>query len=260
MKKSLYLLLAFALLPLLSMAQTKVNASEVLDKINRGEAVSYRDAEIIGDLNMTRLENMKLKKKGSNEYISTVVAPVSFVNCTFRGDVLAYENSGSGSFNLLGNSSDEVYNTDFEKEVRFENCEFKKKSALKYSHFNGTASFAGSRFAEEALFKYSKFSGSINFSKVRFNNYANFKYVTFPVAVNFNQATFGSEADFKYAKFPEGVDFGNAAFNGMANFKYAEIADPINLKGASFKGGDDFKYTKINNRSVTLSYLLEKSR
>lgn len=257
MKKELQTLLVLCLLPLLSLAQAKVNASEILDKINRGEAVSYRDAEIVGDLNLTRLKNMKLKKGESAEYISTVASPVSFINCRFTGNVLAYENPSDGS---LFDNSDEVYNTDFEKDVQFENCTFEQKNAFKYSHFNGSASFAGSSFSEEALFKYSKFSGGINFSNAKFISDANFKYVTFPVAVNFNQAAFGKEANFKYAKFPAGVNFSSTAFRGLANFKYAEIADPVNLKGASFKGGDDFKYTKINNRSISLSYLLEKSK
>lgn len=239
-------------------AQTRVNASEILAKINRGEAVSYKNVEVVGDLDMTRLQNMKQKNEGrsksdSKEFISTVTAPVTFVNCTFKGDVLAYFNPNNGRSNIF-NSSNEVYNTNFEKDVRFENCVFEGRSEFKYSEFDGDASFAGSRFSNEALFKYTEFSNSADYSNVRFGGDANFKYVKFPEVADFSGATFSREANFKYAKFDDGVNFQNASFKGLANFKYTKLSDAVKLKGATFNNSD-FKYTKLNNRSVTLSAL-----
>ncbi|HEY4652294.1 MAG TPA: hypothetical protein VIG72_12815, partial [Pontibacter sp.] len=127
MKKQVQLLLVLLALPLLTIAQSKVAASEVMAKINRGEAVSYKNVEITGNLDMTKLKNMKLKneKAGKNdtkEYISTVTAPLTFENCTFKGDVLGYFNPDNGI--NIAKSSNEVYNTNFEKAVRFENCTF----------------------------------------------------------------------------------------------------------------------------------------
>jgi uncharacterized protein YjbI with pentapeptide repeats len=239
------------------MAQVKVNASEIIAKMNRGEAVSYKNAAITGDLDMTKLQNMKLKngKSGdSKEYVSTVTAPVTFVNCTFKGNVLAYFNPDNGASGIM-DGSNEVYNTNFERDVLFENCRFEQESAFKYSEFKGSASFVGSHFSEEALFKYTTFSKDVNFSNVRIEDEANFKYVAFPKRISFVGATFEEEANFKYAKFREGVNFQKAVFDGTANFKYANISDSFNIKGASFRGGDDFKYTKLNNKSISLSAL-----
>lgn len=264
MMKKLQVLVVLMMLPLFTWAQSRVNASDIIAKINRGEAVAYKNADIVGNLDLTKLQNMKLKDRKGNdkystkEYISTVTAPISFVNCTFKGDVLAYFNPDNG-VNIV-NSSNEVYNTNFEKDVRFENCTFEEKSAFKYSEFDGNVSFAGSRFSEEALFKYSKFRGATDFSEARFKEDANFKYVTFPGKVTFAAATFGGEANFKYAKFEEGVNFQKANFDGTANFKYAKISDSFNIRGANFRGGDDFKYTKLNNRQVSLTTLLEMNR
>jgi uncharacterized protein YjbI with pentapeptide repeats len=244
------------------MAQSKVNASEIIAQINRGEAVSYKNAEITGDLDMTKLQNMRLKngKSGdSKEHVSTVTAPVTFVNCTFKGNVLAYFNPDNGASGTL-NGANEVYNTDFERDVLFENCRFEQESAFKYSEFKGSASFVGSRFSEEALFKYTKFSKNVNFSNVRFEDDANFKYVNFPNKISFAGATFEEEANFKYAKFREGVNFQKATFDGTANFKYATISSSFNIKGADFRGGDDFKYTKLNNKSISLSSLQGMNR
>ncbi|WP_439880548.1 pentapeptide repeat-containing protein [Pontibacter sp. MBLB2868] len=263
MMRKVQALFILLMLPLLSWAQTSVNASEIIAKINRGEAVTYKDARITGDLNLTKLKNMKLKEESNNkydskEYISTVTAPITFINCTFEGDVLAYFNPDNGV--KIGNSSNEVYNTNFEKEVRFEGCVFEEASAFKYSEFKGGASFINTRFEEEALFKYSKFQKSVNFSSASFREEANFKYVKFPVKVSFTGAAFNEEANFKYAHFQEGVNFQKAEFNGIANFKYAQISDSFNVQGASFNGGDDFKYTKLNNKQVSLASLQQMNR
>ncbi|GAA4426041.1 hypothetical protein GCM10023188_07660 [Pontibacter saemangeumensis] len=258
MMRKVQLLFVLLLLPLLSFAQAKVDASEIIKKLNRGEAVSYKNTVITGNLDMTQLQNKKLKKGGdgdTREYISTVTAPVTFVNCTFQGDVLAYFNPGDDGSGIFSSGPNEVYNTNFERDVLFEDCAFQQKSAFKYSEFKAGASFVGSRFSEEALFKYSEFSKNVNFSNVRFEEEANFKYVAFPKNVSFAGATFMEEANFKYAKFQEGVNFRNAVFDGTANFKYAKISDSFNIRGADFRGGEDFKYTKLNNRSVSLSAL-----
>src|SRR5690606_765139 len=124
MKKSLLFLLCL-LVPVLTWAQNRVNATDIIAKINRGEAVVYKNVEIIGDLDLTKLDNMKLEQKSDNkysthEYISTVTAPVTFINCTFKGDVLAYFNPDGQGVKMLSNkSSNELYNTNFTKAVRF---------------------------------------------------------------------------------------------------------------------------------------------
>lgn len=240
--------------PFLTWAQTRVNASEIIAKINRGEAVTYKNAEIVGVLDLTRLDNMQLEKKAdnknsTNEYISTVKAPLTFVNCTFKDDVLAYFNPDNQDVKLF-NRKNEVYNTNFDKAVRFENCVFEGYSAFKYSKFRDEVSFAGSSFQHEALFKYSKFSKSANFTNARFTEEANFKYVTFPAEANFENATFRREANFKYAKFSRDADFRAANFNGLANFKYTKVANNMHLQKAMFRGDEDFKYTQVSNRMI----------
>jgi hypothetical protein len=259
MKRSFLFLLLLAV-PFLTWAQTRVNASEIVEKINRGEAVSYKNVEIVGDLDMTQLKNMQPEKKSDSkystqEYISTVTAPVTFINCTFKGDVLAYLNPDGQDVKLF-NRKNEVYNTNFEKAVRFENCVFEGASAFKYSKFKEDVSFAGSRFQHEALFKYSKFSRSADFNNARFSDEANFKYVTFPQSASFESASFRREANFKYAKFSKDANFARANFRGLANFKYTKVANNMNLQRAVFDGGDDFKYTQVNNRKTSRADLM----
>ncbi|QNF32846.1 pentapeptide repeat-containing protein [Adhaeribacter swui] len=248
-------------------AQTSVNAADVFAQINRGQAVTYQNVEITGDLDLTQLANKQLKKGGNKdddnpstkEYVSTVTAPLKFTNCTFTGKVLAYYNPDQGILYFSkDDSKNEIYNTNFEKEVSFQHCTFQQDAAFKYSQFKEAVSFTGSTFADEAFFKYAKFEQAPDFSKVKFSDNAVFKYVHFPANTNFSQAVFTDDADFKYAKFPGKVNFEKAQFNGFANFKYADFSDEAKLQGLAFNGNKDFKYTKLGGQKFTDTYRQEK--
>ncbi|WP_192823539.1 pentapeptide repeat-containing protein [Rufibacter sp. LB8] len=259
-----------ALLPFLAQAQTTVTAAEILAKINKGEAVSYQNATITGNLDLTKLQNMALKpdKPGTNtynskEFISTVTAPISFKNCTFTGNVLAYfnpDNLRDKSLTETGKSLNEVYNTVFNKEVRFEKCVFTAEAAFKYAEFKDQVSFAGSSFKKEALFKYTKFSQSTDFSNTAFEGMAIFKYTKFPQEALFQNAVFRQEASFKYAHFPQGADFSTAQFSGLADFKYANFAGKTDWQGTAFHAGRDIKYTKMKDSPFKDAARKEKVR
>jgi hypothetical protein len=215
-------------------AQTKViKASDIIKQINDGKAVEYANVEIDGHLDLTDLENRRMKHSssffefsGNDQYESTVEVSLKFTNCTFLGDVLAY-------YHL--NRPNETYIAHFEKDVIFANCTFKRGSEFKYSEFSGVASFSGSTFNEVANFKYAEFSTGPSFSQARFDRGVSFKYTEFPRETSFEKATFYGTADFKYTKF----------------------RSPLNMNGVAFKGNEDFKYTKIDGRSFT-SYLLHR--
>ncbi len=105
--------LAFLLIIIISggvVAQTTVAASDVMAQINRGQAVTYKNVEIAGDLDLTQLNNKTLKEQSEDMhpnkvFISTVTAPLNFTNCTFTGKVMAYFNPDQGKINLNNNGS-----------------------------------------------------------------------------------------------------------------------------------------------------------
>jgi hypothetical protein len=271
---------ALLLLPAWSFAKSQVKASTIIDQINAGKAVQYKNADIVGNLDFTSIKDVtvdekskasRLLSKGSTlVYLYHVRSPVSFTNCVFTGDVLAYVND---------DDENETHNAIFYKDVDFQGCNFQGKSAFKYVKFKTKANFKNTQYSDEALFKYTKFSTDVSFSNSRFNKAANFKYTKFstdisfsnshfskeanfkytkfPEAVNFDKATFQRLANFKYAKFPEGVNFKNVQFKGNADFKYTKFSEPLNFDGVAFDDDVDFKYTKINGKSFT-TYLLEK--
>lgn len=238
-----------------TLAQSRIMASDIIRQINEGRAIDYSNVEIEGDLDFTDLENRRPESSMTNwfsgdhrTFESTVEVPVSFTNCTFLDDVLAY-------YNLERDK--ETYKAHFEKDVVFKNCIFKEGSEFKYSEFSGAATFAGSTFSEVGNFKYAEFSSQPSFDNARFMSRADFKYTEFAKGPSFSNVKFESGADFKYTEFPRETSFERATFQGMADFKYSKFSSPLNLDGVAFNGAEDFKYTEIDGRNFT-SYLLKK--
>jgi uncharacterized protein YjbI with pentapeptide repeats len=234
MKRILILLLGVAVAIVSATAQTRIKASEIIKKINAGQAVEYTNVEIEGDLDLTDLDNRRPEHSSSNwilgmsfdnnVYESSIEAPVRFTNCKFLGDVLGYYHI---------ERTNKTYIAHFEKDAIFKNCLFQGASEFKYSEFEQEADFSGSTF----------------------NRVANFKYAEFANGPSFATCKFEDDADFKYTEFPPETTFNKAVFYELANFKYSKFRSPIDIKSASFKGNEDFKYTRIDGRSFT-SYLL----
>lgn len=226
------LTIILALFATATYAQHTIKAQDIIDEINEGKAVSYKDVTIEGYLDLTDLHNRSHTEssfdffsKGNDIYESTVEGSLTFVNCTFTDDVIAYYNVERDNDTFIAH---------FEGDVVFQNCTFKRKSEFKYSEFEEGADFSGSVFNREANFKYAEFSSAPHFGNVNFRD----------------------DANFKYAEFPQGASFESANFMQLANFKYTKFRTPLNLKNVQFRGEEDFKYTKVDGRSFT-SYLLE---
>ena len=282
MKHCKILLLAFVLLlPAWNFAKSRVPAERIIAQVNEGQAVSYSDVEIVGDLDLTSIkdttadesrEGIKGIFTGSDlTYWSHVRVPLEFSRCVFRGNVLAY---------VHDDAAKKTTNVIFHKGVSFQGCEFQGKSHFKYAKFKGAADFKNTAYSSEALFKYAKFSMDSDFTAARFQGDANFKYVEFPAAAVFSEAVFRGEANFKYAEFPMAADFEKAGFQGeanfkyakfraaavfadaafrrLANFKYAKFSQRPDFSGSDFAGSSDFKYAKVQGESFTHDLLKKK--
>lgn len=104
-------------------AQPTVSASDIIEKINRKEAVSYQNVIITGDLDLTNLANRREVREGNwrgetQEFLSVVNVPLSFEKCIFKGKVLAYRSENEDG-RLLKNKN-VVYNTNFTEAVTIE--------------------------------------------------------------------------------------------------------------------------------------------
>jgi len=217
-------------------AQQKVRASDILNDIKKGKTISYENATITGILDMTymddKLSDLPRKHKwykngGSNSIEEKIESKILFVNCVFEGDVFAYIHDEDSGYTFISN---------FENDVRFKNCQFKRNAMFKYSDFERNADFSGSKFEENTTFKYTKFENKVSFANTVFEETANFKYT----------------------KFKEGVSFKNARFEEDLNFKYTKVRGDFNIDGMKVAHEVNSKYTDINGKGFS-SYLLENN-
>ncbi len=245
MKKTSAIILFFVLLSVSAFAQSRVNANDILKSIDEGKAVNYKGVEIVGDLDLTSIQDKvpdkdnKRSRNSTKVFWSHVRSSLSFVDCTFKDDVIAY---------FHDEEKNETHNAVFHADVSFQGCEFQGESAFKYSKFYEGADFTKTTYQKEALFKYTEFSTEVSFADSIFSNDANFKYTTFPEKVDFSSVKFNDQANFKYTKFPHGVSFKNAVFEGDSDFKYAKFYEPFDFESTEFGDSVDFKYTKLEGK------------
>lgn len=230
-------LISGALLILLSIsafAQQKVNASDIMEALKKGDDISYKDVTVIGMLDFTFMDEKKVDlptrrrwwKDGSdNEVKEVITSKISFVNVTFEDDVLAYYHDKRSEY---------TFTADFERNVTFENCKFNRNAMFKYSVFERSADFAGSSFNEETTFKYAEFEDQANFSKTFFEE----------------------DAIFKYTKFRDGANFNAAKFDRSLDMKYTKVRGDLDIKNLDVRWDIVTKYAEVNGRSLT-RYLMD---
>jgi hypothetical protein len=183
-----------------------VNASEILEKIKKGEPVEYQHVIVKGDLDFSLLglptyterthDNIEFGLHGNKTVISS---PIRINDSKIDG--ILYLN-----------------NTLFQKPINF-----------KGSTFNGPRIFNGLKMM---LFRGANFGGSIfnshaDFSRSTFNGDANFGFTTFNSFVDFSYSTFNGFADFIEARFKKDVRFWTTNFNGDADF--CNVAEYYNI-------------------------------
>ena len=243
-------------------SQKTINASDIIKDIKAGKSISINNATIVGVLDFTfmdeALEKLPKRKKKSwwgngnydNKVEKIINVKISFENCTFKDDVLAY---------IPDEDSGYTFTADFEDIAIFKDCTFERKAMFKYSNFKLNSDFSGTSFNDDSTFKYAKFKKNINFSNTTFEEVSTFKYAKFNRNVSFANAVFKDSAVFKYTQFNEGVSFKNTNFEEDLNIKYMKVSGKFNITGMKVAYDIDSKYTKINGKSFS-KYLLNSKK
>ena len=252
MKKiSVFLLLC---LPVFGIAQRKIAAANILNQIYNGETVAYQNVQVIGDLDLTRLRNSQNKAvedvkddQGVRKvfydkprFVSVVTKPVTFVNCIFTGDFIAYSQP----------DADTMYEADFAETVQFDRCVFEKKATFRHSWFKKDVSFTNSRFAAGVSFRHSVFTDHSSFKGTVFTNETDFRHTDFYQEGVFDNSRFEDLADFRHTTFSRGADFRQASFLAEADFRHTEFQPNVTFKDASFKTGLDFSAAQLNGEPI----------
>jgi len=258
MKKFSILIIA-ALLATCIMAQEKISAKSIIEKINKGEDISIKNKIIEGDLMFIYIDNKEVKENDSNTSIYYIVDEnIEFRNCTFKGKIIAFEHENMNRTSHIANFHGAVNfidckinpaifkHSEFKKGVNFAGTHFKQEANFKHAEFEGNSNFEKSVFEEEANFKHSEFDMDANFSNCTFVRNANFKHTDFDGQTLFDNSDFKSSADFKHVGFPA-CSFTKCVFERVANFKHANFKKGVNFSETIFKGDIDFKHTNFKS-------------
>ena len=282
------LLLGIVVLLMSTSAQAKehkeVNATYILEKIEKGENISLEDARITGELNLSKIELITLPIARSKQEImycgleeelkivesniiirdSVFERDVDFSNTEFRKDIEFFGTSfssrnffrganfaGDANFedaNFTGNA--DFQNTNFTGNAYFRDANFAGNANFEDANFAGDADFYHANFAGNAGFWYANFAGFANFNHANFAGDSVFWYTIFAGFANFNHANFAGDADFENANFAGFANFEDANFAGFANFNHANFAGFANFNHANFAGNSDFYHANFAGNSV----------
>lgn len=226
-----------------------INALDIIHRINTGKNICIEDAEIEGDLDFTKVEDTV--KESSENHISYVASHLSFINCKFKGKVIAHHHTFENvRHNLM-----------FLRNVSFEGSIFEEEANFERARFSGKTTFRRVTFNDEAIFGKAQFIGKSTFRETRFNDYADFAYSNFLSVGDFRKAVFNDETDFGFTHFNTYVDFGDSRFKGNAIFRALFIGEAnfhkttfsqsvlisskfqngVHFKNATFEGEADFE-------------------
>jgi uncharacterized protein YjbI with pentapeptide repeats len=156
----------------------EIPASEILDKIEKGEPVEYDHVRIIGDMDLGKLD-LPIEDVARTEY-------------QIIGLWLPEESK-------VVSSSIKITNSKFDAKTNFGNSLFRSRVHFNNTTFTEYADFNGATFTEYANFKGATFIGHAIFSGATFCVYDDFSGTTI-----FSGATFYEYVDFRMVTFSRG--------------------------------------------------------
>jgi len=209
----------------------EVPASEILDKILKGEDVEYDCVIVKGDLDLSKLdlptqhiERTDFQKAiGLSEEAKLVKSEIKIINSKIDG--------------ILG----------------FDYTLFQKLINFSESEISGDANFRGAQFSESIDFSESTdfsglvISGDAHFSGTQFSESAHFSGAQFRGSAFFNVAQFRGDAHFSGAQFSEFAIFSGTQFSEFAIFSGTQFSEFAIFRGAQFDGDLTFRHATFSS-------------
>ncbi|MDD1757120.1 MAG: pentapeptide repeat-containing protein [Methanotrichaceae archaeon] len=211
-----------------------VNASEILEKIGKGEPVEYDHVIVKGNLDLAQLDlpTRHIERdpyeiyRGRAENQTIIGALIRINDSSIEGMV--------NSNNTFFNNSIDFGGTIFNNDANFWDSTFNSYAGFVDSTFNSNASFVDSTFNSYAGFVRPTFNCYANFGGSTYNSDAYFWGSNFRSVADFTGSTFNRDAYFLYSNFSSYASFWDSTFNSKANFFDAMF------KGVTFFTGSEF--------------------
>ncbi len=222
-----------------------VQASEIMEKIERGEPVHYDGVIVEGDLDLSG------RTLGTVHFNDTVFrGPVNFRGTNFTRDAWFLRAKFRGGDAYFRDSQFNGY-TGFNKALfgsgaSFERARFNGYTTFNNVRFNETAHFWRANFTEDAYFEGAQFIGWTDFNAAKFCKIVYFRYATFSEDVVFGRTLFQGYADFWFVQFNGTSRFGDAQFDKDTQFSKVRFGSDSNFGGVRFGGDAYFGGTEFN--------------
>ncbi len=250
-----------------------IQAEDIINQIKSKKNVFYSNKLIKGKLDFTVLDAYVISSNASKIDIEVAV---TFDNCKFEEDVIAYAKSDKGKVTFVEFSKCLSFNDCvFEKQIQFREiivkglfnltkCQVQGEVGMEGSQLHSSYSFfTETKFKAETRFQRLRVLGHTDFLKTEFWEKASFQLADFDGNVMFADAVFNKNLDFSLALFSKKlilnnslfygyVDFSNASFKGRTEFintqckqdvtfYQIQIWDVIKLNTSTFKGNLSFE-------------------
>jgi len=218
----------------------RVNATDVLSRIEVGRPAEFDNCIIVGNLDLSALK---------------IDEPVHFNNSRFQDSANFSSTIFNGNAYFLDSRFDiyvDFIDSAFNSDADFSGSTFNSDADFRNSTFSGYAFFTDSAFngnavlSDEADFSGSTFNSDADFRTSTFNSNAYFLGSEFNGDAYFGEAAFNDTADFVHSKFNVS-DFIATKFNKEAQFNDAQFAGIANFDNSRFTGDALFENTIFQN-------------
>ncbi len=244
-------LLVFTLITCSSFSEDG-NTSGLISKIKKGEDI-YMENEIIEEeLNFTKI--IKATKLNKSTVAHNVGNVLVFKNCTFKKNIVAYNNFGS--IIEYSNFANQIVFEDctFEGEFIFRQANFKDKLNMTGSNFKNVANFESIKVANETSFNKTIFDKEVRFQNAYFQDNFSFQDAQTKDAVNFQSVTFSKDANFNLTKYFGYVEITNAVFKGILVANYCKFYDRFIVTNSFFQNRVELKGSTISKGTMKQNY------
>jgi hypothetical protein len=229
----------------------EVHASEILEKIAKGEDVDYDNVIIVGNLD---LGNLNLPQDDFERRI--IAAKICIYGSLIEGDIYFNNSKFISKIDLSGTTfrGNANFNySHFDSILSLRNASFLKDTDFSWAEFKSWLDLSNASFSKGACFDHAEIYDYGDLSFGSFKGYASFKDTVFSSYAFFNGAQFDNGACFYRAEFHRETRFGGARFLGYTNFNDSRFGDYAYFLGSEFQGPISLNRTRIPDLMIDWS-------
>ena len=237
-----------------------VHAEELLQAVQRGQAVDLIGVVVVGNLYLDQLPLVDVPAPdqlpplireslpvGGVKTLRVISRGLSIRDSRIRGRIATRLKEGyllvQGPVTTTGTVYEEMVDlsrTMFGETVNFSDAVFRREGLFVQTVFNKPVQFERVAFGVHTRFHRARFGDTVTFADTRFNGLAEFLEVAFDKEARFAHSHFKQGTGFSGAQFGENAIFRDARFERDVYFLFTQFAGNAAFRGSLFGGETDF--------------------